>query len=74
MQFFKGLSTYFVASAMLAQVAYAFSGDGSFYYYQLSMLPRLTGYCSDVVQYWGTFASRSSRVLNAQGLILFVYS
>jgi hypothetical protein len=31
MQFFKGLSTYFVASAMLAQVAYAFSGDGTFY-------------------------------------------
>ncbi|KAF8192420.1 RlpA-like double-psi beta-barrel-protein domain-containing protein-containing protein [Pholiota molesta] len=31
MQFFKGLSTYFVASAMLAQVAYAFSGDATYY-------------------------------------------
>ncbi|KAF8181052.1 RlpA-like double-psi beta-barrel-protein domain-containing protein-containing protein [Pholiota molesta] len=31
MQFFKGLSTYFVASAMLAQVAYAFSGDATWY-------------------------------------------
>jgi hypothetical protein len=72
MQFFKGLSTYFVAGAMLAQVAYAFSGDGTFYYYQLSMLPRLTGYLSYVLQYWGTFASR--RVFNAQGLIVFVYS
>ncbi|KAF8181054.1 RlpA-like double-psi beta-barrel-protein domain-containing protein-containing protein [Pholiota molesta] len=31
MQLFKGLSTYFVASAMLAQVAYAFSGDATYY-------------------------------------------
>jgi hypothetical protein len=55
MQFFKGVSTYFIASAMLAQVVYAFSGDGTFYYNALSMLPRLTGYCSDVLQYRGTF-------------------